>query len=65
MSIRRYWGTAEIAEACGVSAQAVSNWVARGKIPKPAFRLRATPVWDIENERFRVWLRSKRVRRAA
>jgi Putative ATPase subunit of terminase (gpP-like) len=64
--MRRYWGTAEIAEACGVSQQAVSNWLARDKMPKPTFRLAMGPVWDAEgNQRFRVWLRAKRVRAAA
>lgn len=58
-----YYGTAEIAEACGVSQQAVSNWVARGQIPKPAFRLRMGPVWSTENRRFKVWLQANRKRR--
>lgn len=57
---QRYYGTAEIAEACGVSQQAVSNWVARKQIPKPTFRLRMGPVWDAENRRFRVWLQANR-----
>jgi transcriptional regulator with XRE-family HTH domain len=60
-----YYGTAEIAEACGVTNQAVSNWVARGQIPKPAFRLRMGPVWSIESPRFKVWLRANRKRRSA
>jgi len=64
--MRRYWGISEIAEACGVTQQAVSNWLNRGKMPKPSFRLRMGPVWDIEgNHRFRVWLRANRKRAKA
>jgi hypothetical protein len=58
-----FYGTAEIAEACGVTQQAVSNWLARGQMPKPTFRLRMGPVWSIESNRFRVWLRANRKRR--
>jgi predicted transcriptional regulator len=59
---RRYYGTAEVAEACGVTQQAVSNWLARGQITKPTFRLRMGPVWDIESPRFAKWLRANKVK---
>ena len=64
---RRYYGTAEVAEVCGVTQQAVSNWLSRGQMPRPTFRLRMGPVWDIESARFAKWLRANRAskRRAA
>jgi len=65
MGMKRYWGTAEIAQACGVRQSAVSNWLSRGQMPKPAFRLKMGPVWDTENRRFRVWLQAKRVKQVA
>ena len=60
---RRYYGTSEIAEACGVTPQAVTNWISRGQIVKPTFRLRMGPVWDIESPRFAKWLRANRARK--
>jgi transcriptional regulator with XRE-family HTH domain len=58
--MRRYWGVAEIAEACGVGQNAVSNWLARRQMPDPAFRLRMGPVWDASKPAFREWLIAKR-----
>jgi len=67
--MRRYWGSAEIAEACGVSVQAVSNWLARGQMPEPFIRLRMGPVWDARRPAFAKWIKEKkrieRDRRAA
>jgi hypothetical protein len=59
--MRRYYGTAEIAEICGVTRPAVSNWLVRGKMPKPTFRLHMGPVWDAEaSPRFNTWLQANR-----
>lgn len=59
--MRRYYGTAEIAEACGVTQQAVSNWLKRGTMPQPTFRLRMGPVWDTQKSmRFSTWLQANR-----
>jgi hypothetical protein len=62
---RTYYGTAEIAEACDVTPQAVSNWLTRGQMPKPTARLRMGPVWSIESPRFAKWLKANRKRRRA
>jgi len=62
--LRRYWGSAEIAEACGVSVQAVSNWLARGQMPEPYIRLRMGPVWDASRPAFAKWLKEKRKHQA-
>jgi hypothetical protein len=58
--MRRYWGTAEIAEACGVTPQAVTNWLTRDQIPPPAFRLRMGPVWDASRPAFRKFITTKK-----
>jgi hypothetical protein len=52
----RYFGTAEIAEVMGVSPQAVSNRLKRGKIPPPTVRLRMGPVWSTNDPAFGKWL---------
>jgi predicted DNA-binding transcriptional regulator AlpA len=44
-------GLAEVAETLGVSRQAVSNWAAgraRPSFPAPIKRLKATPVWSLQ-----------------
>lgn len=56
---RRFWGIAEIADTLQVTRQAVSNWNARGKMPKPAFQLKMGPVWVLEGE-FAKWIEEKR-----
>ena len=66
LRMRRYWGTAEIAAHCGVTQQAVSNWLARQQMPRPSFRLRMGPVWIYhEGGNFAAWLHQQRKRRAA
>lgn len=46
---KRLAGTAEIAAAVGVSAQAVSNWrTFRQDFPKPLADLRMGPVYDMD-----------------
>lgn len=42
---KKYYGTSEIASACGVTRQAVRNWVVREKMPSPYASLRMGPVW--------------------
>lgn len=39
-------GVAEIAAACHVTHPAVSNWLARGKMPEPDHRLIMGPIWE-------------------
>lgn len=41
-------GLAEVANACGVTRQAVLNWPKRySDFPAPVVRLAATPVWRL------------------
>lgn len=42
-----FMGTAEVAEAFGVTRQAVRNWVVRNRthLPRPVARLRMGPIW--------------------
>jgi transcriptional regulator with XRE-family HTH domain len=47
-------GLAEVAEALGVSRQAVSNWAAgrsRPNFPAPLKKLRATPLYSLTEAR--------------
>jgi hypothetical protein len=57
IKIRDIGGNAEVAEICGVTTQAVSNWVARWEgrsdRPAPVARLATGPVWDLDE--IRVW----------
>jgi predicted DNA-binding transcriptional regulator AlpA len=41
----KLYGVKEIAEALGVRADTVSQWILRGKLPEPTERLSAGPVW--------------------
>lgn len=41
----RLMGVTEVATALDVSASLISTWLARGKMPEPVARLKATPVW--------------------
>lgn len=54
----RLMGVTEVAEALGVSTSLVSTWLARGKMPEPIARLKATPVWT--EAQIEVMLRLKR-----
>jgi transposase len=51
VAIKDIGGNAEVAEMCGVSTQAVSNWVARwdGRKdrPQPVKRIATGPLWDL------------------
>lgn len=38
-------GVTEVSNALEVSPSLVSTWYARGKMPEPIARLKATPVW--------------------
>ena len=40
-------GTAEIGAWLGVTRQEVAQWKFQGKLPKPDFELKATPVWKL------------------
>lgn len=42
------YGPIEIAQALGVTRQAVWNWRARGKMPEPTAVLTSGPVWSAE-----------------
>lgn len=52
-------GTAEVADAVGVTSQAVSNWIKRGQVPEPFARLRMGPVWLLDAE-MAAFIESKR-----
>jgi hypothetical protein len=41
-------GSAEIGVWLGVTRQEVAQWKFQGKLPKPDFELKATPVWKKE-----------------
>ena len=45
----RLYGLTEIAQALGVSRQAVRNWLTRGRIPPPTQHIAAGPVWVAED----------------
>jgi hypothetical protein len=55
--IRDIGGNAEVAEICGVTTQAVSNWVARWEgrsdRPQPVARISTGPIWDLDE--IRTW----------
>jgi hypothetical protein len=57
IKIRDIGGNAEVAAICGVSTQAVSNWVARweGRTdrPQPVTRVSTGPLWDLAE--IRAW----------
>jgi hypothetical protein len=59
-----YFGTAEVAKVCGVTQQAVSMWLIRGKIPQPDVRLKMGPVWTSRNRPFIEWLLERRQQNA-
>lgn len=45
METMKIYSIAEIAEATGDKPATVSQWYARGKLPKPTWVLKIGPVW--------------------
>jgi hypothetical protein len=52
-------GFAELADVAGESKTCVANWVERGKVPKPDFKLAATPCWYVVT--LEAWLREQEI----
>lgn len=53
------YGTAEIAQALGISKQAVANHLSRGSMPAPDARLAMGPVWLADT--IEPWIKERRI----
>ncbi len=55
VKVRDIGGNSEVAAICGVSTQAVSNWVIRWEgrpdRPQPIARIATGPIWDLREVR--------------
>jgi predicted DNA-binding transcriptional regulator AlpA len=54
----KLYGVREIAEALGVPRATVSQWLRRGKLPKPDQSLKSGPVWSAR--RIESWIEEQR-----
>jgi hypothetical protein len=63
MALMKIYSIAEIAEATGDKPKTVSQWYARGKLPKPDWLLKIGPVW--KGTTIGPWISSRRRDKAA